>query len=207
MKKQAWMFAGVVGLGLAGCATDDAAGSPAGDGGTATAASAACSYDFSATVRSGPAAGTEVAGALYISRTTDDAFMGSLRPRDGSAPLTVGGHLAAGQMTLQIQLADGRTMTGSGAYAGAFEACQMNLAGELTGPSAGDTGDWLSQRILCNARCNTCIDNACGETCSRPNANSIVAGGMCVGLVCPTHCFVCQVNGYGGACAGACNCN
>lgn len=174
---------------------------------TSAVARATCNYDFEATVRSGPATGTSVHGALIIGRTSTERFAGELRPRDGSAPLQVGGMLSNGALSLQVRLADGRTLNGSGTYAGAFESCQMNLTGDLTGPTAADRGDWLGIRRTCQRNCNACLDNACQSTCESPTGGQLVPGGSCVGLLCPTNCVVCQISsGFTGSCMGPCDC-
>ncbi len=191
---------GVVLSVVAGCG--DTSESP-----TAASAAAICNYDFEATVRSGPATGTTVHGALIIGRAGAERFAGELRPRDGSAPLQVGGMLSNGALSLQVRLADGRMLNGSGTYAGAFESCQMNLTGNLTGPTASDSGDWLGIRRTCQQNCSACLSNSCTSTCSAPNGNQLVPGGSCVGLLCPTNCVVCQVNsGFTGSCMSQCNC-
>lgn len=112
------------------------------------------SYDFTATVRSGPSAGTELHGDLILIPTTDANSANGIMyiPASGTAPeqsIRTSAVKTGSTIDLTFTLADGRTMKGSGPFAGDFTNGQATIDGMLTGPASGDGGDWAGKLRPC----------------------------------------------------------
>jgi hypothetical protein len=150
MRSKFWCVAALAAL-MAGCGSES--GTPTN---TADAAVTTCTRAFEATVTAGPDMGTKLVGRLTLNRTSATTVTGQVVPvvdADAGAPLEgqinqtvpVTGVIAGNQLTLTFMLPGGRTMTGTGTLpaSGICPARGEQLTGGLTGPAAGDTGDWL----------------------------------------------------------------
>lgn len=175
-----------------------------------------CSYDFEATVRSGPHQGLELQGTLEVldlSEITKGGIAGVFTPT--SAPeqkMYVGGSAIDGVLDLDFMLADGSMVRGTGPISEAPSACTQDVKGSLVGPAPGDIGDWLGEPYLpdlscvqvCN--CYTNINAYCNEYCG---IVSIVPFSVCLG-VCKSEPIDlrCRCHGFhftqNGRIAGAC---
>lgn len=108
-----------------------------------------CDQDFEATVHAGPNTGLALVGHLQLTFDEEMAslggtFIADATASDPSTAIEVDGSVANGQVTLRFHLADGRIIQGSGPISADALACKpgMEFEGNLTGPDAGDTGDW-----------------------------------------------------------------
>ena len=125
-------------------------GSGAGGGGGGGAGAspprklAACKYDFQANVTQGPDSGLSLHGSLVLAADGDGAF-GTLTADGMSQPIPTAAAIDGEQITLQFSLSDDTVIEGTGALSGTLAQCSGMMTGTLTGPAAGDTGDWLAQ--------------------------------------------------------------
>ncbi|MFO0744445.1 MAG: hypothetical protein U1F43_02080 [Myxococcota bacterium] len=146
-----------------------------------------CQSDFSATVRQGPDQGTEYAGVLTTTLDETGTKIGGDLELDGTSGLTghvrVDGDVAAGQVTLRFHLADGRTITGSGAFGADAVACKVGtqLAGDFTGPDAADSGDWLGPLaiFLIGEGIKLAAPYACFAACSYGGNSDAYCNDLC----------------------------
>lgn len=132
-----------------------------------------CKYEFAADVRSGPSAPLRVAGTLRLAQREGQELLGEIQPEGGSAPILTTGRISEDgeTITLRFQLIDGRVIRGSGPARGGPEGCTGIMDGTLTGPGAGDVGDWLGTALTagrCLSVCHTFSSNAstCAALCS-----------------------------------------
>jgi hypothetical protein len=141
MRQRAWPVLILMGV-LAGC------------GGAS--ADASCDAAFEATVKTGPDTDTLLFGQLHLDQLSDTTWSGYLDPYTASdagpvpptqitEKVTVTGTTAGDSITLTFALADGRKMTGTGQVPSGQSLCTASgkVTGDLTGPAAGDTGDWV----------------------------------------------------------------
>jgi hypothetical protein len=152
-----------------------------------------CGYgQFRADVRSGPNAGLALSGVLQMGVDDAGALRGMLLPddaepdEDGKLPaVSVTGSIEGRTLNLAFESEAG-IVRGTGTLPGDFEACPEPVEGTLTGPAAGDTGDWdatgdLSPRcsnllgvIICTGGGAGCLCELKGSrnvcTCSGPSA-------------------------------------
>lgn len=144
-----------------------------------------CSYDFTATIRSGPSAGTEVRGSLAMvqSGTTVNSILVPMGSADRNTTTSVAVPTTASNGNITLTIPQGSAnIVGTGAFSG-FSPCPSQLAGTLTGPMSGDTGDWLGTIqfssglgctfyvLYCKSSCPSCSTGNCAENCR--------AGGVC----------------------------
>lgn len=126
---------------------------------------AVCRRAFEATVRNGPDANAAVMGTLVLTQTSATTVTGYVDPGapddGGTLPASVirqrvpvTGTIAGNQLTMTFTLPDGRTMQGTGTLPSSGWSCPNELTGGLTGPGAGDTGDW---RVTVTVRVCTTI--------------------------------------------------
>jgi len=169
---------------LAACGDEDKGGTAAD-----TAALKGCFFDFSADVRSGPNAGLKLEGELMVMERPAGGNAVAFVQKDQTEeePLIVDATFAGGQVTLRFPLAQG-TIVGTGPMDADLSTCPDDLAGDLTGPAEGDTGDWIGSfciynfdlcvaavsfvgRSTCFAGCSYAgyTDAACNQTCGTNN--------------------------------------
>lgn len=107
---------------------------------------AVCAYDpFDATVREGPSIGLAATGVLTLIEENDGSLRGKLESKDDKGVKTeipVVGSVTATTIDLTFTLADGGQIKGTGTLDKPFEQCPDPMKGTLTGPQAGDKGDW-----------------------------------------------------------------
>lgn len=139
----------------------------------------ACSYTFQADVRSGPSAGYALRGQLTLVQGASGAAAGVLVPdgvpaNDRARLVMVTAAVASGSITMRFTLPDGRLVVGTGPFAG-FSMCPGDVVGTLTGPSAGDMGDWRTIYIPLSYGCAFCLgycmangssNSTCGDACT-----------------------------------------
>jgi hypothetical protein len=143
-----------------------------------------CDYSFELSVRSGPSAGLSVSGPFSLQQQADGTYVGGLLDKATGHYFPVTGK-ASGE--LRFTTPEGATIVGQGPALGDFaQRCPEDLQGDLTGPQAGDTGDWQSRCCIeiandtAVAVCNACLQNSG----ARP--------GTC------GNCAVCAFQGCGG---------
>lgn len=148
--RMGWLVVAV--CALTACGGSDS--TPTADASTPDASTMACRRGFEATVQSGPNAGTTVMGTLVLTPTSATQVTGYVDPGtavDGGAlpagmirqRVPVTGVISGNQITLTLMLPNGSTMTGTGTLPGSTWSCPASdFTGTLTGPGAGDTGDW-----------------------------------------------------------------
>ncbi|HRI65980.1 MAG TPA: hypothetical protein PK156_17150 [Polyangium sp.] len=116
-----------------------------------------CAYDpFNAVVREGPSAGLAASGALTLIEEMDGSLRGKLENTDAQGIKTtipVTGSVKGKTIDLVFTLADGGQIKGTGTLAKPFEECAEPMEGTLTGPLAGDKGDWDGYGSRCFNDC------------------------------------------------------
>lgn len=115
----------------------------------------ACQLSFEATVHQGPDTGLSLKGPLELAVDGDGAF-GTLTVAGMSKPIPAAALLENGQIRLRFFMPDGTAIDGTGALQGSLAQCSGMLTGSLSGPSMGDTGDWLAQsqsEVFCETHC------------------------------------------------------
>ena len=121
-------------------------------GRTATAQGSTCTLDFVTTIRSGPTSGQlltsdagqpgEARGELSFSLSSTGALEdGSLVLTDGTS-LPVVGQATGNSLNLRIDAGEGLVLVAIGVGEQEIAACQGAIDGLMTGPQAGDLGDW-----------------------------------------------------------------
>lgn len=129
-----------------------------------------CTNLFEAIVREGPNAGLAVTGLLILPvPDAQGAFSGQLYPAgaDGAyedAPLTVSGEATDTTLSLTLTTASGQVLQGTGPIDAPMDSCPEPIEGTLTGPEAGDVGDWggtCCGNSLCSGTDG--IDGSCGS--------------------------------------------
>lgn len=142
---------------LAGCGNSDAP--------------TACDLSFEAGVTAGAESGMVIFGKMSLAEKSDTEWTGSITPYasgQNGAPLpmqvtdvlSVKETISGDDVTLEITLSGGKTITGTGKLAGAGSLCGIadaEVKGSLTGPSPGDTGDWVisSKDLQCQSTGNS----------------------------------------------------
>ena len=118
---------------------------------------AVCVYDpFDATVKAGPSMGFAATGALTLIEEADGSLRGKLESKDANGAKTsvpVTGAVKDMSIELTFTLPDGGIINGVGTLDKPFEACAEPIQGTLTGPKAGDTGDWGGYGSRCFNDC------------------------------------------------------
>jgi hypothetical protein len=132
-----------------------------------------CQYDFEATVRSGPSAPKTLHGTLTMVQPAANLAIARLDLASGGPPIFTSGQIDGKNITLRFWLADGTSIIGTGPMEHPTDQCKGQMQGSLTGPVAGDTGDWLvnpnitPKSLLCGPFGNGCyFASATGGTCS-----------------------------------------
>ena len=121
-----------------------------------SAAAETCRRAFEATVTSGPDAHVGLYGDIVLTPTTDangtslTGYVDPVAAPKGQTlaaatiktrvPLT--GTQLGDQLSLRFTLPDGRTMQGTGTMPTSTFTCPNAFSGTLTGPAAGDVGNW-----------------------------------------------------------------
>lgn len=100
-----------------------------------------CQTPFTASVRSGPSAGAAFTGILSLDYGKGDGSLSGSLATDSGVSVPVTGTVAGAQVTLQMITPSG-TVNGSGTLPVPQSPCSGELQGPLTGPTAGDAGDW-----------------------------------------------------------------
>ena len=160
---------------LTGCGTP-ASSMGTTDGGAADGSAArvppGCNVAFTLDVRSGPSAPLQIAGDLTYVLDAGGHLVGVLVPagagNDASRYLRVSGTVSNGTIVLQITQRDGSTITGTGPLAGAAATCAMSttMVGTLTGPRAGDVGDWAGRNNGVSQVRDGLVPYVCFAACS-----------------------------------------
>lgn len=100
-----------------------------------------CNGPFEASVRTGPNAGMNLAGDLQLSFDNQGRLSGTLVLNDGSKIGTSG--QTVGQAISLLFDVGGEKIFGVGTLESDLQMCTGVSGGPLTGPKAGDGGDWL----------------------------------------------------------------
>jgi hypothetical protein len=111
-------------------------------------------YDFTATVRTGPSAGTELHGDLMLIQTSDPNHANGIMyvPASGTTPeqsIPTSANKVGSTIDLTFTMPDGRLIKGTGPFTGDFTTGQGTINGALTGPGTGDGGDWAGKLRPC----------------------------------------------------------
>lgn len=160
-----WMMAAICGAALtAGCGGDEPAEQMQDD--PLKDSKGVCAYEnFDATVTEGPSAGLKAEGTLTLIEEMDGTLSGKLESKDAmgaetSIPVT--GKITDLTIDLTFTLADGGKISGTGALPTPFEQCGgptkgmdpgPKMEGTLTGPKAGDKGNWGGYGSRCFNDC------------------------------------------------------
>lgn len=115
-------------------------------------AATTCTLSWTANVRFGPSTGAmlvaggtlpgELKGTLSLALGDDGAIdQGQLRLADGST-VTVVGQALGRALHLRLQTGNGQALVAVGTAEQAVASCTGMIDGSLTGPQAGDLGEW-----------------------------------------------------------------
>jgi hypothetical protein len=126
--------------------------------------------DAQVDVRKGPSAPLALRGAMVIAEGPDGKLAGALVPSGNGQPGLIGVGRSEGQIRLEISGRSGK-IVGLGPFAGSLANPPASIRGDLTGPTAGDQGDWIIGGII---RIITGQSSAVGAACF---AACSVAGG------------------------------
>ena len=100
-----------------------------------------CHLQFQAKVHQGPEAGLSLAGDLKTEVDRTGVFSSTLIQENGPT-LTVTGQLNGRAVNLLVALGNAQYLFGVGTLQNASADCVGVVGGTLTGPQAGDSGDW-----------------------------------------------------------------
>ena len=101
-----------------------------------------CQMPFTASVRSGPSAGASFTGILSLDYSKGDGSLSGSLNTDSGQSVPVTGMMSGNQIELQMTTPSGE-VHGTGTLPVDKSPCAGELQGPLTGPTAGDAGDWV----------------------------------------------------------------
>lgn len=103
-----------------------------------------CSSDFEATVYQGPSQGLALIGKLTFNLDSTGDLRGWLRTDDGQE-LKVVGQAHGRAISLMFNVGSQQYVFGTGTGEYAIHSCSGVWGGGFTGPTPGDSGDWLTR--------------------------------------------------------------
>ncbi len=130
-----------------------------------------CKSDFEATVKQGPSAPLSLRGTLTLTGDSRGAI-GYLQPTGSSDKVPVNAQFVDNDIALKFYLPDATIIRGQGPATSPLSQCNGQMTGGLTGPKAGDSGDWLvrnfAQDLACASRCyfHPPLPNSCHNLCN-----------------------------------------
>jgi hypothetical protein len=149
---------------------------------------ASCTYSFDATVRSGASKGANVRGIMTLVELKANEFAGFVVDRAsmkaGGKPemIPVEGKVESKKISLTFTLKDKSQIKGVGAFGDKLSDCTAAVEGDLTGPKADDTGDWLG--ALNGSGRSSCISAGIRRCVSQFGANGSAACGADAAAAC-----------------------
>jgi hypothetical protein len=107
---------------------------------------------FSATINTGPDAGTSLQGNLQLHIDQDGSVTGVLKQAKGPAINSVG--QANGRaINLIFDLGHNQLIYGVGTLQNPIQMCKGSVGGPFVGPAEKDTGSWLVPRMCAGINC------------------------------------------------------
>lgn len=110
----------------------------------AVAQAQGCTMDFEASVRQGPDAGILLVGNLSFKIDGNGRLSGALVTKDGRQ-IAASGQTVGQAISLIFNLDTDQHIFGTGTLEHDVQECSGVMGGSLTGPNAGDSGDWLGK--------------------------------------------------------------
>lgn len=119
-----------------------------------------CMQEFTATVRQGPSAGTTLTGILQLPATETGAIDNGVLWLADEESVDVVGQATGRLIGLVFTVADGQTIYGTGVMENALAECGGGMGGTFSGPTEGDSGDWIGEVSQTAQTCQKCINDA-----------------------------------------------
>jgi hypothetical protein len=143
---------------------------------SAADSAAICLFDFAASVRRGPEAGTTLAGVLALGAgPSGEIDAGGFVPLADGKPgdrLAVVGQTVGRAISLLFRLPSGNALYGVGTLEYALAECTGAAGGPFVGPLPGDGGDWEGKQplVIVRPEKETCSTLTCGNCRGCANA-------------------------------------